>query len=106
MKTLHTPGPWLAIFNNKVNEKAATATDITIQVIDDREEHAKNADELTAGHVEFKYIQLQHALAAPELLEACKEAISTIEMLMGDKLNPSASMSLASLLKAIKSATE
>lgn len=44
--------------------------------------------------------------AAPELLEACKEAISTIEMLMGDKLNPSASMSLASLLKAIKSATE
>jgi hypothetical protein len=43
--------------------------------------------------------------ASPDLLEACKEAVSTIEMLMGDDLNPSASMSLSSILKAIKKAT-
>lgn len=38
-------------------------------------------------------------------LEALKEAVSTIEMLMGDSINPSASMSLASIQKAIQKAT-
>lgn len=55
----------------------------------------------------FEEAELNARLAAssPELLNACREAVSTIEMLMGDKLDVSASMSLASIQKAIRKAT-
>lgn len=90
MKFKHTPGPWM---NPDHEVMTVPRGDIKICRV------------YHTGNIEFDKSNGRLIAAAPQLLEACIEAVSTIEMLMGEKLNPSASMSLSSIQKAIKQAT-
>lgn len=68
----HTPAPYIAIlwpylFNG------IKAKDVSLQLIDDAEAHAKKADKETAGNAFFKYIPLSLAVSAPELLKENQE---------------------------------
>ncbi len=90
----HTPGPWYPIdFAGYQVIKTEPYYDSGIDIL--------NLDECDVANANARVIA-----AAPDLLEACEEAVSTIDMLMGDDIHPSASMSLNRIIKAIRKATE
>lgn len=102
----HTPGPWFPSFHANICIGVQNSPDGFTQMIcnsilpDKDEEYENQREEIEAN---AKLIA-----AAPELLEACVESLSTIEMLLDEigKIHPSASISITSIQKAIKKATK
>lgn len=125
-QTKHTPGPWkyekdaqwimAKSMRNPDGDDWFQVADIRgwghLQYVSNGEaiqdangELIASAPETAAERDQLKEENERLKLESSVRLEALNEAVSTIEMLMGDSINPSASMSLASIQKAIQKAT-
>lgn len=61
-------GPWIA-FHKFEDSK------LIFQLTDDKDQHARNAEESTGGNISFQYIPVSMAVTASDLLNACREAV-------------------------------